>query len=161
MLSRFVPALDARPADAVIPLTADCPLLDPTLIDAVAGAWAADPSHDYVSTVLVRCLPRGLDDMLVTASALRAWTVLRSVTTACMSPPFSTPSPAPTACWAGSHALRERPTGNPGHLGGSCPLACTGDRAARQAACLQRGRRDSECSPGPCGDQLWGRTEAP
>jgi spore coat polysaccharide biosynthesis protein SpsF len=53
-------------------LTADCPLLDPTLIDAVAGAWAAAPSHDYVSTVLVRCLPRGLDVKLVTASALRA-----------------------------------------------------------------------------------------
>jgi spore coat polysaccharide biosynthesis protein SpsF len=52
-------------------LTADCPLLDPTLIDAVAGAWAAAPTHDYVSTVLVRCLPRGLDVELVTARALR------------------------------------------------------------------------------------------
>src|SRR5450631_4440399 len=72
VLPRFVAALDAHPADAVIRLTADCPLLDPTLIDAVAGAWAAAPSHDYVSTVLVRCLPRGLDVKLVTASALRA-----------------------------------------------------------------------------------------
>ena len=72
VLSRFVAALDAHPADAVIRLTADCPLLDPTLIDAVAGAWAASPSHDYVSTVLVRSLPRGLDVELVTAQALRA-----------------------------------------------------------------------------------------
>jgi len=72
VLSRFVAALDAYPADAVVRLTADCPLLDPTLIDAVAGAWAAAPSHDYVSTVLVRCLPRGLDVELVTAGALRA-----------------------------------------------------------------------------------------
>jgi spore coat polysaccharide biosynthesis protein SpsF len=72
VLSRFVAALDAHPADAVVRLTADCPLLDPTLIDAVAGAWAAAPGHDYVSTVLVRCLPRGLDVELVTAGALRA-----------------------------------------------------------------------------------------
>lgn len=72
VLSRFIAALDAHPADAVIRLTADCPLLDPTLIDAVAGAWAAAPSHDYVSTVLVRSLPRGLDVELVTAQALRA-----------------------------------------------------------------------------------------
>jgi spore coat polysaccharide biosynthesis protein SpsF len=71
VLSRFVAALDAHPADAVVRLTSDCPLLDPTLIDAVAGAWAAAPTHDYVSTVLVRCLPRGLDVELVTAAALR------------------------------------------------------------------------------------------
>jgi len=72
VLSRFVAALDAHPADAVVRLTADCPLLDPTLIDAVVGAWAAAPTHDYVSTVLVRCLPRGLDVELVTDRALRA-----------------------------------------------------------------------------------------
>lgn len=72
VLSRFVAALEAHPADAIVRLTADCPLLDPTLIDAVAGAWAAAAAHDYVSTVLVRCLPRGLDVELVTAEALRA-----------------------------------------------------------------------------------------
>jgi spore coat polysaccharide biosynthesis protein SpsF len=72
VLSRFVAALDAHPADAVVRLTADCPLLDPTLIDAVAGAWAAAPTHDYVATVLVRCLPRGMDVELVTARALRS-----------------------------------------------------------------------------------------
>jgi spore coat polysaccharide biosynthesis protein SpsF len=72
VLSRFVAALDAYPADAVVRLTADCPLLDPNLIDAVAGAWAAVPTLDYVSTVLVRSLPRGMDIEVVTAGALRA-----------------------------------------------------------------------------------------
>ena len=72
VLSRFVAALDAYPADALVRLTADCPLLDPSLIDAVAGAWTAAPTLDYVSTVLVRSLPRGMDIELVTAGALRA-----------------------------------------------------------------------------------------
>jgi spore coat polysaccharide biosynthesis protein SpsF len=72
VLSRYVAALDAYPADAIVRLTADCPLLDPTLIDAVAGAWAGSPRHDYVSTLVARCLPRGLDVELVTAQALRA-----------------------------------------------------------------------------------------
>jgi len=72
VLSRFVATLDAHPADAVVRLTADCPLLDPALIDSVAGAWAASPTLDYVSTVLVRSLPRGMDIELVTARALRA-----------------------------------------------------------------------------------------
>jgi len=72
VLSRFVAALDAYPADALVRLTADCPLLDPSLIDAVAGAWAAAPTLDYVSTVVVRSLPRGMDIELVTAGALRA-----------------------------------------------------------------------------------------
>lgn len=72
VLSRFVAALDAHPADAVVRLTADCPLLDPSLIDAVAGAWTAAATLDYVSTVLVRSLPRGMDIELVSAGALRA-----------------------------------------------------------------------------------------
>ncbi|MDQ1538246.1 MAG: spore coat polysaccharide biosynthesis protein SpsF [Actinomycetota bacterium] len=72
VLSRFVAALDAYPADAVVRLTADCPLLDPTLIDAAAGLWAAAPTLDYVSTILVRRLPRGMDVELVAAEALRA-----------------------------------------------------------------------------------------
>lgn len=71
VLSRFIVALDAHPADAVVRLTADCPLLDPALIDAVSGAWAAAATLDYVSTVLVRSLPRGMDIELVTAGALR------------------------------------------------------------------------------------------
>ena len=71
VLSRFVLALDTHPADAVVRLTADCPLLDPGLIDAVVALWRAVPERDYVSTVLVRTLPRGLDVEVVKAEALR------------------------------------------------------------------------------------------
>jgi len=72
VLDRFLLALDAHPADAVLRLTADCPLLDPALLRSVVGAWRAAPAeHDYVATTLQRTLPRGLDVELVTAAALR------------------------------------------------------------------------------------------
>ena len=76
VLARFVQVVDeldeqqAAP-DALVRLTADCPLLDPEIIDAVVGAWRAAPSHDYVSTVVHRSLPRGLDVELITVGALR------------------------------------------------------------------------------------------
>jgi spore coat polysaccharide biosynthesis protein SpsF len=71
VLSRYVQALDDYPCDAVVRITSDCPLMDPALIDAVVGAWRGDPSFDYVSTVMPRSLPHGLDVELVTAGALR------------------------------------------------------------------------------------------
>lgn len=70
VLSRFVLAQEATEADAVVRLTADCPLLDPALIAQVVAAWRADPTLGYVATTLVRTLPRGLDVELVSSDAL-------------------------------------------------------------------------------------------
>nr|WP_168165417.1 glycosyltransferase family protein [Brachybacterium sp. HMSC06H03] len=70
VLSRFVLALEETGADAVVRLTADCPLADPSLISAVVGLWKADPSLDYTATTLVRTLPRGLDVELASRDAL-------------------------------------------------------------------------------------------
>lgn len=72
VLSRYISALDASPADAVVRLTSDCPLLDPALIDEVTALWRRTPETDYVSTVLRRSLPRGLDVELASAAVLRA-----------------------------------------------------------------------------------------
>lgn len=71
VLNRYVAALEEHPSDALVRITADCPFTDPAVIDAVVAAWRADPAYDYVSTVLVRTLPHGLDVELVTADALR------------------------------------------------------------------------------------------
>jgi spore coat polysaccharide biosynthesis protein SpsF len=71
VLSRFVRALDETEADAVVRLTADCPLADPTLISQVVALWRIDPSLEYVATTLDRTLPRGLDVELASAGALR------------------------------------------------------------------------------------------
>jgi len=71
VLDRFVSALDASPADHVVRLTADCPLADPVLIEAVI-ARHLDRGADYTSNVFPRTFPRGLDCEVMTAAALRA-----------------------------------------------------------------------------------------
>ncbi|QEU12676.1 NTP transferase domain-containing protein [Dermabacter vaginalis] len=71
VLSRFMLAIDATDADAVVRLTADCPLCDPKLISAIVSMWRVDPSLDYVATTLIRTLPRGLDVELASRSALQ------------------------------------------------------------------------------------------
>ncbi|UMP07669.1 cytidylyltransferase domain-containing protein [Amycolatopsis sp. EV170708-02-1] len=70
VLARFAVAVESYPADAVVRLTADCPLLDPRLIGQLVAQWRAQPSLDYLSTVLVRTLPRGFDAELVRAGVL-------------------------------------------------------------------------------------------
>ena len=70
MLDRFAAALDAHPADHVVRLTADCPLADPVLVEAVL-ARHLDRGADYTSNVFPRTFPRGLDCEVMTAAALR------------------------------------------------------------------------------------------
>lgn len=70
VLSRFLDALDEYPADVVVRLTADCPLVDPALVDE-ALAVSAERAADYTSNTLVRTYPDGLDIEVVRAGALR------------------------------------------------------------------------------------------
>jgi spore coat polysaccharide biosynthesis protein SpsF len=72
VLGRFVMAVNRVPADAIVRLTADCPLLDPALIDSVVSVWRHNSQTDYVASTLQRSLPRGLDVECVRASALLA-----------------------------------------------------------------------------------------
>jgi spore coat polysaccharide biosynthesis protein SpsF len=59
VLGRYLVAAAAARADIVVRVTADCPLLDPTVIDTVVGALGDDV--DYVSNTIARTYPRGLD----------------------------------------------------------------------------------------------------
>lgn len=60
VLARFVGALDGDSADVVIRHTGDDPLLDPNVIDCVVGNFLKRDC-DYVSNILERSWPRGLD----------------------------------------------------------------------------------------------------
>ncbi len=69
VLARYHAAAAAFGAEVVVRITADCPLIDPGVIDEVVGAFlAARP--DYASNTLRRTWPHGLDTEAFTAAAL-------------------------------------------------------------------------------------------
>jgi spore coat polysaccharide biosynthesis protein SpsF len=70
VLARYELAAQTHPCDALVRLTADCPLHDPAVIGQVVGLWLADPDVQYVSNVIVRTLPRGFDTELVRRDVL-------------------------------------------------------------------------------------------
>lgn len=72
-LARFILAIDAAEADAVVRITADCPLLDPVVSGGVVARFLqAAGGLDYASNVFERrTWPRGLDTEVVSATALR------------------------------------------------------------------------------------------
>jgi spore coat polysaccharide biosynthesis protein SpsF len=74
VLDRYVHAARARGADVIVRITSDCPLLDPTVVDATIAAQA-EGLFDYASNSLEpRTFPRGLDTEVMTRDALeRAW----------------------------------------------------------------------------------------
>lgn len=73
VLDRYWRAAQFVGADTVVRITADCPLIDPSLIDDVVRGFLQS-SADYASNVLERTYPRGLDVEVISAKALeKAW----------------------------------------------------------------------------------------
>lgn len=71
VLGRFFGAARAFPAQHYVRVTADCPLLDPALIDAVAEAHLAG-GYDFSYNEVPHAYPRGYDVEVMTAAVL-AW----------------------------------------------------------------------------------------
>lgn len=71
VLARFLGALDAYPADHVVRLTGDCPLIDPVLIDATIALHLQSGADYTANRVADKGFPKGLDVEVVTAEALR------------------------------------------------------------------------------------------
>jgi spore coat polysaccharide biosynthesis protein SpsF len=62
VLGRYAGAAREAQADVVIRSTADCPLIDPEIVDRVVGTLVDGRTElDYVSNVVRRTYPRGLD----------------------------------------------------------------------------------------------------
>ena len=73
VLDRFYQAVQTYHPDFVVRITADCPLIDPELVDHVIQEFLKK-RLDYASNTLVRTFPRGLDTEVMTVEALvRAW----------------------------------------------------------------------------------------
>jgi len=73
VLDRYYQAARHFQAEIVVRLTADCPLLDPDVIDKVVSAFQ-DGDFDYASNCVNRSYPDGLDTEVFRRAALeRAW----------------------------------------------------------------------------------------
>jgi spore coat polysaccharide biosynthesis protein SpsF len=74
VLDRYYQTAKAFNVDAIVRVTADCPLIDPGEIDRVIREYKYNATLDYVSNVVYRTFPRGLDTELITLRALeRIW----------------------------------------------------------------------------------------
>lgn len=69
VLSRFGAAAQATRADAIMRITADCPLIDPDVLAQMVAQFRAGDA-DLVSNCLRRTYPRGLDAELFSRAAL-------------------------------------------------------------------------------------------
>ena len=73
VLDRFYHAARAEKAGQVVRITADCPLIDPDVIDRVVRRFQRG-DLDYASNAMVRTYPDGLDTEICSFFALeRAW----------------------------------------------------------------------------------------
>lgn len=71
VLERYHQAAMLRRPDGIVRITADCPLIDPEIVDQVVKTFKEGyPSIDYVANTLERTFPRGLDVEVFTSQAL-------------------------------------------------------------------------------------------
>lgn len=69
VLDRYAGAAGHFDADAVVRITADCPLIDPELVDRVVERFR-ESGADYASNTLERTYPQGLDVEVFSREAL-------------------------------------------------------------------------------------------
>ena len=73
VLDRFYQCARSRQADAIVRITADCPLIDPAVINQVVGAHLAGGA-DYTCNTMPETFPDGQDVEVFSFAALeRAW----------------------------------------------------------------------------------------
>lgn len=70
VLQRYLDALNLFPCDLAVRITADCPLIDPQVVDQTILSHRASRS-DYTSNTLIRRFPRGLDCEVFPPATLR------------------------------------------------------------------------------------------
>ncbi len=73
VLDRYFQTAQAFGADVVVRVTGDCPLIDPAIVDEVISFYVDHyPKYDYVSNVIDRTYPRGMDVEVFSLKCLEA-----------------------------------------------------------------------------------------
>ncbi len=70
VLDRFYQTALKFPSNLIVRITADCPLMDPQIVDTVIKHSLDHPEFDYVTNTLIRTYPRGMDVEVFTFEAL-------------------------------------------------------------------------------------------
>lgn len=71
VLQRYLEAARIHRADVIVRITGDCPLTDPAVVDSIVRFYEQNvPEYDYVSNVISRTYPRGLDVEVFSLEAL-------------------------------------------------------------------------------------------
>lgn len=75
VLDRYYQAAKLHNASVIVRITADCPLIDPGVVDKVIRYYLGRRDRiDYVSNTLIRSFPQGLDTEVFTFRALeKSW----------------------------------------------------------------------------------------
>lgn len=72
ILSRLLGAAQLSDAEAVVRITADCPFVEPGIVDQLTRVFKKDPArYDYLGNILKRTYPDGLDVEIFTVSLLK------------------------------------------------------------------------------------------
>ena len=74
VLRRYVEAAEQFQVDVIVRLTADCPLIDPSIIDLIIQQFIEFNSNNpllFVSNTLERTYPRGIDVEVFSYKALK------------------------------------------------------------------------------------------
>ena len=69
VLDRVLRAAQAHKADLIVEMTGDCPLLDPGIVDRTIELFLSG-RYDYVSNIVERTFPRGLDTQVFPVKVL-------------------------------------------------------------------------------------------
>jgi spore coat polysaccharide biosynthesis protein SpsF len=75
VLDRYYQAAKLYKADPIVRITADCPLIDPKIVDEVISIYLNNIKKvDVVTNLLIRSYPRGLDTEVISFNSLeRIW----------------------------------------------------------------------------------------
>ena len=72
VLARYNEAAEINEAKVIVRVTSDCPLIDPTIIDKLIQTYHQKfPQYVYVSNVVKRTYPRGMDTEVFSFQALK------------------------------------------------------------------------------------------
>ncbi len=72
LISRYLGTINKFGADAVVRITADCPMVDYKIVDKLVKIFRKNPGeYDLVTNIYKRTFPKGLDTEVISADAIR------------------------------------------------------------------------------------------